>query len=215
MTTGSVARLLGLAAVLALCGRAASFSKCDVNHDHATTVADVQIVINEALGAAPPNDDLNGDGVVNIVDVQIEINAALGLGCAADPALKSIVPNTGLHGSSGINVTISGSLTGFTNGSVIDLGAGITVTNVVAPNAATLTATLSIAPTAATTTRDLTVDGLTLPRAFTVTMPSSVAYTYDSQGRLATVTYTSSTGSVTITTYSYDAAGNRTAVVAQ
>jgi uncharacterized protein RhaS with RHS repeats len=56
----------------------------------------------------------------------------------------------------------------------------------------------------------------TLNSGFTVTAgtPSSVTYTYDSQGRLSTATYTSPTGSVTVM-YSYDAAGNRTAVVAQ
>jgi YD repeat-containing protein len=57
------------------------------------------------------------------------------------------------------------------------------------------------------------VSGSTL---LTVTAPAtgSVTYTYDSQGRLASATYTSPTGSVTVT-YSYDAAGNRTAVVAK
>jgi hypothetical protein len=46
-------------------------------------VADVQAVINEALGQAAANNDLNHDGVVNVADVQIVINAALGLGCLA------------------------------------------------------------------------------------------------------------------------------------
>ena len=48
----------------------------------------------------------------------------------------------------------------------------------------------------------------------TAATPSSVTYTYDSQGRLATATYASSTGSVKVT-YNYDAAGNRTSVVTQ
>lgn len=59
------------------------FSTCDLQFSGGTTVADVQLVVNEALGAAPAVSDLNGDGVVNVVDVQIEINATLGLGCAA------------------------------------------------------------------------------------------------------------------------------------
>jgi hypothetical protein len=42
----------------------------------------------------------------------------------------------------------------------------------------------------------------------------SVAYTYDSQGRVWTATYTTSSGTVTVT-YSYDNAGNRTSVVTQ
>lgn len=40
----------------------------------------------------------------------------------------------------------------------------------------------------------------------------SVSYTYDSLGRMATVTYNNGTTTTTIT-YSYDAAGNRTSVV--
>jgi hypothetical protein len=58
------------------------YSACDLNADGSTTVADVQLVINEALGAAPAVNDLNYDGVVNVADVQIVINAALGLGCS-------------------------------------------------------------------------------------------------------------------------------------
>jgi hypothetical protein len=57
------------------------YAVCDINGDSAITVADVQLVINEALGVAPPVHDLNGDGSVNVADVQIVINAALGLGC--------------------------------------------------------------------------------------------------------------------------------------
>lgn len=49
--------------------------------DGSTTVSDVQLGINQALGVSPAVNDLNHDGVVNVVDVQIAINAALGLGC--------------------------------------------------------------------------------------------------------------------------------------
>jgi hypothetical protein len=59
-----------------------TFSPCDVNQDSTTTVADVQKMIDEALGVAPGASDLNHDGVVNVVDVQLVINAALGLGCS-------------------------------------------------------------------------------------------------------------------------------------
>ena len=44
-------------------------------------VTDVQQMIDEALGIAAPNHDLNGDGVVNIADVQTVIQAALGRPC--------------------------------------------------------------------------------------------------------------------------------------
>jgi len=59
-----------------------------------------------------------------------------------------------------------------------------------------------------------TVSGSTVLTVTTVSMPGSVTYTYDSQGRLATATYASSSGTVTVT-YSYDAAGNRTSVVSK
>jgi hypothetical protein len=59
------------------------YTRCDLNLDGATNVADAQAMLNEALGATSAADDLNGDGVVNIVDVQIVINAALAMGCPA------------------------------------------------------------------------------------------------------------------------------------
>jgi hypothetical protein len=45
------------------------------------TVADVQWIINEALGVLGPNHDLNGDGVVSVADVQKVVEAAVGVGC--------------------------------------------------------------------------------------------------------------------------------------
>jgi len=54
---------------------------CDLNDDGSTTVADVQLVINQALGVSLAANDLNYDGVVNVADVQILVNAALNLGC--------------------------------------------------------------------------------------------------------------------------------------
>ena len=59
----------------------ASFSACDVNHDGLFTVADVQAMVNQALGKSPAANDLNGDHVVNAVDIRIVINAVLNLGC--------------------------------------------------------------------------------------------------------------------------------------
>jgi hypothetical protein len=55
---------------------------CDINADGSTNVADVQLIINEALGVSPATHDLNHDGAVNVADVQKVINAALGLGCS-------------------------------------------------------------------------------------------------------------------------------------
>jgi hypothetical protein len=59
------------------------FPACDVNQAGTTNVADVQTVINEALGLSPPLNDLSGDGVVNVLDIETVVNAALGLGCSA------------------------------------------------------------------------------------------------------------------------------------
>jgi uncharacterized repeat protein (TIGR01451 family) len=56
-------------------------SPCAFTNDGSAGVADLQKVINEALGAQEAVDDLNSDGVVNAVDVQIVINAVIGLGC--------------------------------------------------------------------------------------------------------------------------------------
>jgi hypothetical protein len=54
---------------------------CTVTQDAYVSVADVQSMINQALGVASAVNDLNQDHVVNVVDVQIVMNGALGLGC--------------------------------------------------------------------------------------------------------------------------------------
>jgi hypothetical protein len=59
-------------------------SPCDLQYAGSVTVADLQLMINEALGGSPAFNDLDGDGVVNVIDVQIEIKAALGFVCAAN-----------------------------------------------------------------------------------------------------------------------------------
>jgi uncharacterized repeat protein (TIGR01451 family) len=56
---------------------------CDVNQYGTTTVADIQTVINEALGSAPAVNDLNRDGIVNVVDIDVVIESKLNLGCRA------------------------------------------------------------------------------------------------------------------------------------
>ena len=73
-------------AVLWLLGAASAvfaqdnFSLCDVNHDHAVNVLDVQAMANQALGKLSPGNDLLPDGVVNVADVQTELNVIL-YGC--------------------------------------------------------------------------------------------------------------------------------------
>jgi hypothetical protein len=59
------------------------FTACDLSLAGTTTVADVQQIVNEALGVARAVNDLNGDRAVSVVDLQIVVNAALGQGCSA------------------------------------------------------------------------------------------------------------------------------------
>jgi hypothetical protein len=62
---------------------------CDVTGDSPASVADVQLMIDEALGVAPAVNDLNHDGAIDVSDVQRVINAVLQLGWGA--RLKSDV----------------------------------------------------------------------------------------------------------------------------
>lgn len=62
---------------------AQTFSPCDLNHDRAVNVVDVQTIVNEALGLFLCTGDLNGDGRCDVVDVQRVITAALGGTCPA------------------------------------------------------------------------------------------------------------------------------------
>jgi hypothetical protein len=54
---------------------------CTMTGDATASVADVQLIVNEALGIVPANNDLNNDGVVNITDIQRVLNAALNSSC--------------------------------------------------------------------------------------------------------------------------------------
>jgi YD repeat-containing protein len=140
---------------------------------------------------------------------------------AGTPAITQVSPGKGTQGQSNISVTITGNVTHFTSSSsVIFTGTGVTA----GTPTGTVTSTSLTVPVSITTTAPLgpqnikVVSGaetVTLTNAFTVmggTVPSSVTYTNDSQGRLTTATYISPRGTVTVT-YTYDAAGNRTAVV--
>lgn len=55
---------------------------CDVTGDGSVGVADVQTMINEALGVAPAVHDMNRDGAVDVADVQKVVAAAMGGTCA-------------------------------------------------------------------------------------------------------------------------------------
>ena len=137
---------------------------------------------------------------------------------ASTPVLTTVNPNTGKQGQQAESVSLTGQFTHWAQGTTTaSFGIGITVAKLTVNSATTATAVLNINPGATTGARNVTVttgtEVVTLTGGFTVTATaSSVTYTYDSQGRVATATYVSSTGTVTVT-YSYDAAGNRTSVV--
>ena len=59
------------------------FTPCDLNQDGQFTIADVQLLMNQSLGAASAVSDLNNDGFVNVADAQIVLSAAMGGGCGA------------------------------------------------------------------------------------------------------------------------------------
>jgi hypothetical protein len=56
-------------------------SACDVNLDGVTNVSDVQLTVNQAIGAATCTADINNDAFCNVIDVQRVVNAALGGQC--------------------------------------------------------------------------------------------------------------------------------------
>jgi hypothetical protein len=55
-------------------------SACDLNNDGVVNNLDVQLAIQQTLGACG-NADINGDGLCNVIDVQRIINASLGGAC--------------------------------------------------------------------------------------------------------------------------------------
>ncbi|HUB81307.1 MAG TPA: RHS repeat-associated core domain-containing protein [Bryobacteraceae bacterium] len=97
--------LLLVAILIVPCRGQTTFTPCDVNHFGSTTVADVQTVVNQALGIASAVNDLNGDGIVNAQDIQIDIDAALNLGCPEPPTITGFSPASGPIGAL---VTVTG-----------------------------------------------------------------------------------------------------------
>jgi hypothetical protein len=61
-------------------------ASCDLNSDGVVNILDVQISVNQTLGATPcTNGDLNSDGMCSIIDTQRVINAAMGQSCRIGP----------------------------------------------------------------------------------------------------------------------------------
>jgi hypothetical protein len=59
----------------------ANFFTCAVTGDTTTTVADVNLMISEALGNAQALHDMNQDGTVNVADIQKVLGSAAGATC--------------------------------------------------------------------------------------------------------------------------------------
>lgn len=55
---------------------------CDVGGHGTVGIADIQLMINDALGISPAVNDLSQDGAVTVADIQIVIAGALGMGCS-------------------------------------------------------------------------------------------------------------------------------------
>jgi hypothetical protein len=54
---------------------------CTVTGDRTTSVADVQMLVNQALGSVPSTYHFTSSDMVSVADVQIVINAAMSYGC--------------------------------------------------------------------------------------------------------------------------------------
>jgi len=126
---------------------------------------------------------------------------------AAAPTLTSIVPNSGLRGTT-VPVTLTG--TNLTGAFLISVtGTGVTVGNLVVVSDTTVTATFTISNTAAATARAVRVStpgGVTNPVTFTVIMPpaptlTSISPTSGARGTSVTVTFTGTnlTGAFAVT----------------
>jgi hypothetical protein len=131
--------------MVVLAGEPTSLSKCDILQEKSPNVADVQALIDEALGVAPAVNDLNADGVVNAADIQIIINAALGWGCAADslPAILTLAPKATLAGSA-FTLTVTGANLA---GATFTFSPPLTITSATISAGGT-TATLVVSPAA-------------------------------------------------------------------
>ncbi len=73
------------------------------------------------------------------------------------PVITSVAPNSGLQGTSALEVTLNGQFTNWTTASTVSFGPGITVTNVNRVSATQLIATINIALLAAIGPRDVVV----------------------------------------------------------
>jgi RHS repeat-associated protein len=106
-------------------------------------------------------------------NVTITVDPALG---GSSTPILSVNPNAAQQGQT-LAIAITGQGTHFTNASTIDLGPGITVSNISAADATHLSAQITVGTNAPVGTRQVTIttgaETVTFPSGFTVTPPST------------------------------------------
>jgi hypothetical protein len=187
MTAGRFLLLLVVAAMAPI-AHGQTFSACDVNRDGSTNLADVQTMVNEALGVLASTTDLNNDGVDNVADVQLVTDAALGLGCAADYATAYTLTVVNGSGSGSYfpwavvnilaNVPAAGqSFTDWAGATVADANSTSTSLTMPAANV-TVTANYSAAPQGQASCANMTLGDNASLNGF-VPFPSTAAWKTD------------------------------------
>jgi len=95
---------LGLLVFMIQSVSAQTLSPCDINKDGVVNIADVQLMVDEALGTSACTTNLDGSGTCDIADVQRVITAALGGACnaastASSTTIQLPVEVVGLNGT--------------------------------------------------------------------------------------------------------------------
>lgn len=153
--------------------------------------------------SAAPKTDFFGNPRPDVRGTAIDIGAVEFQGALPAPTITSIVPSSGLRGSS-VNVTITGTNLGTTSAVVVS-GTGVTVSGVTTTGPTTVTAAFGITAAAAVGGRTVTVTtaGGTATTTFTVLGPTltSISPTSAARGTKTSVTLTGTnlTGATAIT----------------
>ncbi|HEX3742728.1 MAG TPA: RHS repeat-associated core domain-containing protein [Bryobacteraceae bacterium] len=175
-----------------------TLSSCDINQDGKTDVADVQRIVNEALGAISPTPDVNSDGAVNVVDIAVVIHAAVGGGCLNQP-VPTVLDFSPRSGPAGTLVSLTGSLLVAADGTPVDVRLTAQSGGVISAPETTVSATslsFIVPPGAATGPLQLFGSGATTSSAVTFTVTPSSSFTLSAAPPSAsvivgqTVTYT-------------------------
>lgn len=117
--------VLAMSLLLAALQNAGAANACDLNGSGSLNINDIQISINQAVGAAPcTNADLNKDGTCNVIDVQLLVNGVLSGVCPV--TTSGGTPQFGTA-SSGMNLPISFWGVGWDSAATADLQQALSV----------------------------------------------------------------------------------------